>query len=33
LRLGDDVDPGDVGFAISELRAVYEGLLGDSTTG
>jgi hypothetical protein len=31
-RAGKDVDPGDVGFVIGELRAIYESLLEDAST-
>jgi hypothetical protein len=31
-RAGEDVDPGDIGFAIGELRAMYGSLLADAST-
>ena len=29
---GEDLDPGDVGFAVGQLQAIYEALLEDSPT-
>jgi hypothetical protein len=31
-RVGEDVDPGDIGFAIGEFRANYVSLLADAST-
>jgi hypothetical protein len=31
-RTGEDLDPGDVGFAIEQLQAVYESLIEDTPT-